>query len=355
MAMGDDGIPKTMKAVVVRKLGGPDSLLYETDYSVPSDLHEGQVLIQNQYAGLNFIDTYYRSGLYKQNVPFIAGQEGAGIVVKKHKSVTDDDVKVGDRVVYSTLGTYCEFTRVPASKVIKIPVPQDTDDNHDTSMEAALCCMVQGMTAHYLVTDATAGLTQTGDWMLMYSVGSGTCQWACQLAKLKGYKVIGTTSRSKITAAAKAACDQLIILDTEDGKSYADYSSVDIHQKVMEITNGKGVKCIVDGVGKSTAEISVKCLARRGLWISFGNASGAVPPFSLLKLTPKSGYVTRPKLGDYVATKEELRARAKEIFDYLADGTLKVRVDMVLSLNEAETGHQYLESGKSNGKIIFRI
>lgn len=342
----DDAVPKTMKAVVVRELGGPDSLLYETDYPVPSDLDEGQILIQNAYAGLNFIDTYYRSGLYKQNVPFIAGQEGAGIVVKKHESVKDDDVKVGDRVVYSTLGTYCEYTRVPAGKVIKIgPV----------SMEDALCGWVQGLTAHYLVTDATAGLTQTGDWMLMYSVGSGTCQWACQLAKLQGYKVIGTTTQSKITAAAQAACDHLIILDPEDGKSYADYSSVDIHQKVMDITDGKGAKCIVDGVGKSTAEISVKCLARRGLWISFGNASGAVPPFSLLKLTPKSGYVTRPKLGDYVSTKEELLFRARQIFDYLADGTLKVRVDMVLPLNEAEKAHWYLESGKSKGKILFRI
>lgn len=347
MTTSDDGIPNTMKAVVVRELGGPDSLLYETDFPVPSDLEVGQVLIQNECTGLNFIDTYYRSGLYKQNVPFIAGQEGAGIIVKKHESVKDDNLKVGDRVVYSTLGTYCEFTKVPASKVIKIPV--------EISIEDALCCIVQGMTAHYLVTDAMAGLTQPGDWVLMYSVGSGTCQWACQLAKLYGYKVIGTTSQSKITAAAKAACDHLIVLDTEDGKGYTNYSSVDIHQKVMEITNGEGAKCVVDGVGKSTAEISVKCLARRGLWISFGNASGAVPPFSLLKLTPKSGYVTRPKLGDYVATEEERRSRAKQIFEHLSDGTLKVQVDMVLPLSEAEKGHRYLESGKSKGKILFRI
>lgn len=346
-------IPQTMKAVVVRELGGPEALSYETDYPVPSELGEGQVLIQNKYAGLNFIDTYYRSGLYKQNVPFVSGQEGAGIVVKKHDSVSDDDLKVGDKVVYSTLGTYCEYVRVPATKVVKIPV--DADGNEKVSMEDALCGWVQGLTAHYLVTDATAGLTKTGDWMLMYSVGSGTCQWACQLAKINGYKVIGTTSQSKITVAAQAACDHLIVLETEEGKSYADYSSVDIHQKVMEITDGKGVKCIVDGVGKSTADISVKCLARRGLWISFGNASGAVPPFSLLRLTPKSGFVTRPKLGDYVSTKEELHDRANDLFNCMADGTLKVRVDSVVPLEEAAKGHQYLESGKSNGKILFKI
>ena len=387
----DDGIdnsviPHTMKAVVVRELGGPDSLSYETDYPVPSDLLEGQVLVRNEYAGLNFIDTYFRSGLYKQNLPFIAGQEGAGIVVKvninananANAAADDDCAKVGDRVVYSTLGTYCEYTRVPVDKLVKVQASVEygkdngsnnninTDSNNDSnsnssegqiSIEAALCSMVQGMTAHYLVTDATAGLTQIGDWMLMYSVGSGTCQWACQLAKLKGYRVIGTTSQSKITAAARVACDHLIVLDTEEGsdKSYADYSSVDIHQKVMEITDGNGVKCVIDGVGRSTADTSVKCLAKRGLWISFGNASGAVPPFSLLKLTPKSGYVTRPKLGDYVATKEELRARAKEIFGYVASGELKVGVDMVFPLCDAKKGHEYLEAGKSKGKILFRI
>ena len=346
-------IPKTMKAVVVRKCGGPDSLLYETDHPVPEDLSEGQVLVRNECTGLNFIDTYYRSGLYKQNLPFIAGQEGAGIVVKKHESVVDDELKVGDKVVYVSLGSYCEFTRVPAKKVVKIPV--DNDGNHRISMEEALCGMTQGMTAHYLVTDATAGLTQIGDWMLIYSVGSGTCQWACQMAKIQGYRVIGTTSKSKVSDVTKAACDHLIVLDPVDQKSYADYSSVDIYEKVMQITDGKGVKCIVDGVGKSTADISVKCLARRGLWISFGNASGAVPPFSLLKLTSKSGYVTRPKLGDYIATDEEFGSRIKAVFDYMVKGSLKVQVDTVLPIKEAEKAHEYLEDGNSKGKIILRI
>jgi len=215
--------------------------------------------------------------------------------------------------------------------------------------------MVQGMTAHYLTTDATAGLTKKGDWMLMYFVGSGTTQWGCQLAKHHGYKVIGTTSQDKVTAAAQDACEHLIVLDTEKGKTYPHYSSVDIHKIVMEYTNGEGVKCIIDGVGKSTADISIKSLARRGLWISFGNASGAVEPFSLLKLTSKSGYVTRPKLGDYVSTKEELRSRAKEIFHLIENGTLKVGVNLVLSLNDAKKGHEYIEAGQTKGKVIFKI
>lgn len=343
-----------MTAIVVRELGGPESLSFETDYPVPSELSAGQVLVRNDYAGLNFIDTYYRSGLYKQPVPFIAGQEGAGIVVNKHESVPDDDVKVGDRVVYSTLGTYCGYTRVPSDKILKIGAGADATAGADISIEAALCGMVQGLTAHYLVTDATAGLAQKGDWMLVYSVGSGTCQWACQLAKTKGYRVIGTTSSGKVTPAAKAACEHLIVLDTAS-EGYADYASVDIRSKVMELTSGEGVKVVVDGVGKSTADISIGCLARRGLWISFGNASGAVPPLSVLKLTPKSAYVTRPKLGDYVATKEELRARAAEVFGCVASGELTVNVDVVFPLSEAQRAHEYLEAGKSKGKILFKI
>ena len=294
-------------------------------------------------SGLNFIDTYYRSGLYKQDPPFISGQEGGGVVVAVSSSV-EGGIQVGDRVLYMTLGTYCEYTVVPASKVVKLPA--------NISMENALACMVQGLTAHYLVTDATVGLIQPEEWCLIYSVGSGTCQWAAQMAKLKGYKVIGTTSKSK---KAPSCCDEVIVLDNAEGKSYADYSSVDIVARVMEITKSEGVKLVVDGVGKSTSEISVQCLARRGMWISFGNASGAVPPFSLLKLTPKSAFCTRPKLGDYVATQEELEKRASEVFQWVAEGKLDVKVDQIFDLSDAQKAHAYLESGQSKGKILFKI
>jgi NADPH:quinone reductase len=346
MTSSINNIPDVMKAVVVREHGGPEALVLETDFAVPKDLSEGQILVKNDYAGLNFIDTYYRTGLYQQNLPFIAGQEGAGIVCMIHEGSVKD-FQVGDKVVYSAMGSYCEYSRVPAAAAVKLTT--------EITMESALCGMIQGLTAHYLVTDATAGLTQQGDWMLIYSVGSGTCQWAAQMAKLKGYKVIGTTSESKVTDAMQQWCDHLIVLKSEEGKSYADYTSADIFQRVMEITGGQGVKCIVDGVGKNTADISVQCLARRGLWISFGNASGPAPPFSLLKLTPKSGYVTRPKLGDYIATKEELQYRANEVFEFISSGKVKVTVDSTFPLQEAKQGHIYLESGKSKGKILFKI
>jgi NADPH2:quinone reductase len=214
--------------------------------------------------------------------------------------------------------------------------------------------MVQGLTAHYLTTDAMAGLIKPSEWCLIYSVGSGTCQWAAQMAKLQGYKVIGTTSKTKAESAPKC-CDELIVLETVEGKTYSDFTSVDIVARVMEITGGQGAKLIIDGVGKSTSDISVQSLARRGIWVSFGNASGAVPPFSLLKLTPKSAFCTRPKLGDYTATRDELQHRAQQVFGWVTSGQLNVKVDQIIPLDEVQKGHAYLESGQSKGKVLFRV
>ena len=171
-----------------------------------------------------------------------------------------------------------------------------------------------------------------------------------------------TTSKCKSDAfgsteeAAKAfGCDSLIVLENVPGKSYADYSSVDIASEVMEVTGGNGCKLIIDGIGKSTYEISLKCLAKRGLFVSFGNASGAVPAFPVLKLLPQSAYMTRPKLNDYVATREELLERANEVFGWVQDGKLKIAVDKVFGLEEVAAGHEYLENGSSKGKILYKL
>ena len=337
-----------MKAVMIREHGSAEEALkVETNVPIPT-LQPGQVLIRNEYSGLNFIDTYFRTGLYKQELPFISGQEGGGIVHSIHPDDQDaSPFQVGDRVVYMTFGSLAEYTAVSTAKVVKLP--------DGISMEIAVACMVQGLTAHYLVTDATAGLISRDEWCLIYSVGSGTCQWAAQMAKLQGYKVIGTTSKGKQETCPSNCCDELIVLDEVDGKSYSDYTSVDIQKRVMDITSSTGVKLIVDGVGKSTADISIGCLARRGIWISFGNASGAVPPVSLLKFTPKSAFCTRPKLGDYVATRDELEQRCNDVFGWVKSNQLKVKVDQIFSIDEASKGHLYLESGNSKGKILFKI
>ena len=300
----------------------------------------------------DFIDTYHRGGLYPRQCPFILGQEGGGIIA----SLPDGDVsvfKVGDRVVYGSFGSYAEFTSVPIDKLA--PVPDDID------MQTAVACMTQGLTAHYLSSSVGAGIAKEGDYVLVYGVGSGTGQWTAQMCKLRGYKVIGTTSKCKTEsfasqddACAAFGCESLLVLDNVAGKSYADYTSVDIAAEVRKITDGKGCKLVIDGIGKSTYEISLNCLAKRGLFVSFGNASGAVPAFPVLKLLPKSAYTTRPKLNDYVATRDELLERANEVFGWVKEGKLRITIDKVFGLDEAAKGHAYLEDGKSKGKILFK-
>lgn len=348
--------PSTMKAVVVESTGGIDALKYKDDHPTPA-LTPGHALIKNEYAGLNFIDTYHRSGLYPRQCPFILGQEGGGIIIElSASSESNHGLKVGDRVVYGAFGSYAEYTSVPLDKVVPIP--------DSLNMQTAVSCMTQGLTAHYLSSSVGEGLTTRGDWVLVYGVGSGTGQWTAQMLKLRGYRVIGTTSCIKVTdnynnnvqeAAEAFGCEHLIVLENAPGKSYAAYTSVDIVSKVMEVTNGNGCKMIIDGVGKDTYEMSLKCLSKRGLFVSFGNASGAVPAFPVLRLLPQSAYMTRPKLNDYVATRSELLDRANEVFGWVSTGRLNIVVDKVFELEDVAKGHEYLEEGKSKGKILFKL
>lgn len=175
------------------------------------------------------------------------------------------------------------------------------------------------------------------------------------MAKLRGFKVIGTAPKGKKDVAESVGCDELILLDEAPGTSYEDYSSVDVVKAVQEITGGKGAKCVIDGIGKATVDISIDSLARRGIFISFGNASGAVPAFPVLRLIGKSAYVTRPKLLDYTVDREELVWRSSEIFGWLGEGKLKVAVDTTFPLDQAPEGHMYLEAGKSKGKVLYSI
>jgi len=339
-------IPSTMKAAVVREAGDADALKVESDFPVPK-MGPGQVIVKNEYAGINFIDTYHRKGLYPREMPFVGGQEGGGVVAAVSDEAAKEGIKIGDRVAYSILGTYSEYSAVPAAKLL--PVPDGVD------IDVATSCVVQGLTAHYLVSSAHAGLIKPGEWCLIHGVGGGTCQWAAQMAKLRGFKVIGTCAKGKVDVASTLGCDELIVLDEVEGTSYENYESVDVVAKVMEITDGKGVKCVIDGIGKSTVDIAINSLAHRGIFVSFGNASGAVPAFPVLKLIGKSAYVTRPKLLDYTANRTELVERANEIFGWLKEGKLNVTVDTAFPLEEAAEGHKYLEAGKSKGKVLYKI
>lgn len=289
-------------------------LKVENGFATPK-MGPGQVIVKNEYAGINFIDTYHRSGLYARDLPFVGGQEGGGTVADVSEEAAAQGIKVGDRVAYSVFGSYAEYTAVPAAKLLPVP------DN--VGLDVATSCVVQGLTAHYLTTSAHADLIKPGEWCLIHGVAGGTCQWAAQMAKLRGFKVIGTAPKGKKDVAEPLGCDELILLDEVPGTSYEDYTSVDIVKRVQEVTGGTGVKCVIDGIGKATVDISIDSLARRGIFVSFGNASGAVPAFPVLRLIGKSAYVTRPKLLDYTVDREELVWRANEIFGWLGEGKLK--------------------------------
>jgi len=335
-----------MRAAVVRKTGGPEALVVETDFPVPQ-ITDGQVLVKNQFSGINFIDTYHRGGMYARDLPFVAGQEGGGVIAAVTPKAEAQGFKVGDRVAYSILGTYCEYTAVPAGKLLSVP--------DGVGLDVATCLPVQGLTAHYLTTDAHAKLVKPGEWMLIHGVGGGTCQWAAQMAKVMGYKVIGTVAQSKKDVGLACGCDELIVLPEVAGTSYEDYEAIDVAAKVMEVTGGVGCHAVIDGIGKSTLDISINSLARRGIFVSFGNASGAVPAFPVLRLITKSAFVTRPKLLDYTPDRAELDSRANDVFGWLKDGSLKVSVDRTFPLDDAPEGHKYLEAGKSKGKVLYEI
>lgn len=331
---------------MVREVGEADVLKVETHFPTPK-LSPGDVIVKNEFAGINFIDMYHRKGLYPRELPFIGGQEGGGVVAAVSDEAAKEGIKIGDRVAYSVFGTYAEYTAVPASKLLPVP--------DDVGLDVATSCVVQGMTAHYLTTSAHADLIKPGEWCLIHGVAGGTCQWAAQMAKLRGFKVIGTAPVGKRNVAEATGCDELILLDEAPGTAYEDYTSVDVTAKVKEITGGQGVKCVIDGIGKATMDISIDSLARRGIFVSFGNASGAVPAFPVLRLIAKSAYVTRPKLLDYTVDRAELVWRANEVFGWLSEGKLKVSVDTVFPLEQAAEGHKYLEAGKSKGKVLYSI
>lgn len=361
------------QAILVRQHG--DALDYVVDHPVPT-LKEGHVLVKNKFAGLNFIDTYYRKGLYKKPLPFVSGQEGGGVVVatfssgtcksdKHNKQDTADNndndaavVKVGDVVAYMAMGSYAEYTLVPLDKLVKVP--------EGMSLEVAIAAMVQGLTGHYLAMSAHANLIQPNQWCLIYSVASGTGKWTAQIAKqLGGYRVIGTCSKSKNADQATSICDELIVLDTVEGgdKSYSDYGSVDMVSRIMEITSGVGCDAVMDGVGRATAETSLAVLAPRGIWISFGNASGPVPDLSPLRLSPKSAFLTRPKLGDYITTRQELQQRWDQLSQWIVqqqdDETttlpIQIDIDCKFPLAKAWEGHLYIEGGHTKGKVLFEM
>ena len=322
-----------MKCIQVKAPGGPEKMeLVEVPKPTPGPQ---QALVRIAASGVNFIDVYFRTGLYKAGIPITLGSEGAGTVEAVGADVTE--VAAGDRVAYAMArGSYAEFALVPAAQLVKIP------DGLDFQTAAAV--MLQGMTAHYL-THSTYAL-KSGDTCLVHAAAGGAGGLTVQMAKMLGARVFGTVStEEKARIAREAGADEAIL-----------YTQQDFEAEVKRLTGGRGVDVVYDSVGKTTFEKSLNCLRPRGLLALFGQSSGSVPPFDPSILNVKGSlFLTRPSLGHYVVTRDELLWRAGDVLSWVASGKFKPRIDRTYPLEEAAKAHRDLESRKTAGKLVLLV
>jgi NADPH2:quinone reductase len=320
------------KAVRYHKQGGPEVMQYE-DVQV-GDPGPGQARIRHTAIGVNFVDTYQRSGLYPMQLPQVAGNEGAGVVEAVGQGVSD--LKPGDRIAYTGLpGSYAELRVVPAERLVKLP--------EGISEEQAASMMLKGLTVHYLIHSTYE--VKSGDTVLWHAAAGGVGLIACQWLKAKGVTVIGTAGSDEKCALAKS----------HGAAHVVNYSRENFVERVQAITGGKKVPVVYDSVGKSTWEGSLECLRPRGLMVSFGNASGPVAPVNIGILQTKGSlYLTRPTLASYIATRADLVQRANELFDAVRSGKVKIETTKRYKLADAQQAHRDLEGRKTTGSIVLQ-
>jgi NADPH2:quinone reductase len=320
-----------MKAIQVSQTGGPE-VLVPVDLPAPKPKAD-EAVVQIKAAGVNFIDVYFREGRYPAPVPFVDGQEGAGVVTEIGSEVKL--VQPGDRVAYTgALGSYAEYAAVPANRLVKIPAA--------LSFEQGAAAMLQGMTAHYLLYSTYK--LQAGETALVHAAAGGVGLLLVQMAKRIGARVIGTAgTHDKAQLARDAGADECIV-----------YTETDFETETKRLTGGKGVHVVYDGVGKATFDKDLNVLLPRGFLVLFGGSSGAVPPFDLIKLSQKGSlYITRPTLGHYTTTREELEWRANDVLGWIEAGELKLRIHKTYPLTDAAQAHRDLEGRKTTGKLLL--
>ncbi|MEH0195075.1 quinone oxidoreductase [Caulobacter sp. CCNWLY153] len=319
-----------MLAVEAKAAGGPEVLeVVERDLPSPGP---GQILVRHAAVGLNFIDTYHRSGLYPVKYPQVLGLEAAGHVEAVGEGVTR--FAVGDRVAYNgTMGAYAQASVVPADRAVKVP--------EGVELEVAAAVLLKGMTAEFLVRRCFP--VKAGQTVLVHAAAGGVGQILVQWVKALGASVIATVgSEAKAQVVRELGADHVILYDHED-----------VAARVAEITGGAGVPVVYDGVGKDTFQGSLKSLGRRGVLVTYGNASGPVPPFAPLELGAKSAFITRPRLFDYIVTTEELDESAAALFEVLASGAVKIEIGQRFPLAEARAAHEALEGRKTTGATVL--
>ncbi|HUN68810.1 MAG TPA: quinone oxidoreductase [Burkholderiales bacterium] len=319
------------KAVRYHKQGGPEVL--QVDDVQVGDPGQGQVRITHKAIGVNFVDTYQRSGLYPMQLPAVAGNEAAGVVDAVGAGVTD--LKAGDRICYTGLpGSYCEQRLVPADRMVKLP--------QGITEEQAASMLLKGLTVHYLIFSTYA--VKKGDTVLWHAAAGGVGLIACQWLRALGVTTIGTAGSP----------DKMALAKSHGAEHVVNYSTENFVEKVKAITGGKGVPVVYDSVGKTTWEGSLDCLRPRGLMVSFGNASGPVAPVNLGILASKGSlYVTRPTLATYIAARADLVERSNALFDIVKSGKVKIETTGKYKLADAAQAHRDLESRKTTGSVIL--
>jgi NADPH2:quinone reductase len=320
-----------MKAIQVKQPGGPEAMEL-ANLPVPQP-KPNEAVVKLTAAGVNFIDVYFREGRYKAPLPVVLGQEGAGEVTAVGAEVTD--LKIGDRVAFAgAFGSYAEYSAVPANRLVR--VPQGVSD------QQAAAAMLQGMTAHYLAFSTYP--LKSGETALIHAAAGGVGLLLTQMAHNIGARVIATVSTEEKAKLARAAGADDVIL----------YTQSDFETETKRLTGNKGVNVVYDSVGKTTFEKGLNVLRPRGMMALFGGSSGAVPPFDLIGLSQKGSlFVTRPSLMHYTASREELVARSESVFGMITSGKLKLRIDHIYPLAEAQRAHQELEGRKTTGKLLL--
>jgi len=322
-----------MKRIQVAETGGPEKLLLaEVPIPVPG---AGQALVRIAASGVNFIDVYFRTGLYKSDFPIVIGNEGAGTVESVGPGVTE--VAPGDRVAWGmSRGSYAEFAAVPVAQLVKLPAHLD--------FQTGAAAMLQGMTAHYL-THSTFPL-KSGDTCLVQAAAGGAGGLIVQMAKMLGARVFGTVStQAKAEIARAHGADEVIL-----------YTEQDFETEVKRLTGGRGVDVVYDSVGKTTFDKGLNCLRPRGMMALFGASSGPVPLFDLTTLNAKGSlFVTRPSLAHHLLTREELLWRSGDVLGWLDSGKLKLRIHRAYPLADAAQAHRDLESRKTAGKLLLTV
>jgi NADPH:quinone reductase len=318
-----------MKAIRVSQLGGPEVLQYvDVDDPKPA---AGEALVRIEAIGVNFIDVYHRTGLYKLPLPFTPGSEAAGVVEAVGDGV--DSVKKGDRVAYAMVrGAYAQFAVAPADKLVPLPDAVDA--------KTAAAAMLQGMTAHYLSTSVHP--IAAGETVLVHAASGGVGALLVQMAKMRGARVFGTASTKHLHIAREAGCDVVI-----------DYTKDDFESIVMAETAGKGCNAVYDSVGRTTFDKSLECCGLRATLGLFGQSSGTVPPFDPGRLAKNGVFLTRPSLGHYTHTREELLDRSREVLEWIGSGRLTLRIDREVPLRDAAEAHRALEARETTGKVLL--